>query len=75
MTPVGDLGKIEEAISECEREQGVRARCYDRWVQDGKFSSVDAKDRLRRMGYAITLLKDLANRLVTSSGDTTQPVQ
>ena len=48
---------IEEAISECERELQVRRRCYDRWIQDGKLSAIDARDRLQRLEGAIRLLE------------------
>lgn len=47
----------EEAISELQREMQVRMRCYDRWVEDGKLSSVDAVDRLDRLQTAIHLLE------------------
>ncbi len=40
---------LEEAMSEIERELRVRERCYGRWVQDGKMTRIDARDRLRRM--------------------------
>lgn len=48
---------VEEALSELEREMQVRKRCYDRWVEDGKLSSVDAADRLDRLQTAIHLLQ------------------
>lgn len=47
----------EEAVSELQREMQVRQRCYDRWVQDGKLTSVDAVDRLDRLQTAIHLLE------------------
>jgi hypothetical protein len=50
---------IEEAISEVEREKNVRVRCYPRWVDDGKFSRVEANDRMRRIDYALDLLKSM----------------
>jgi hypothetical protein len=48
---------IKEAISECERELGVRNRCYERWVKEGKLSGVDATDRLDRLEAAIIYLR------------------
>lgn len=48
---------IEEALSELEREKQVRMRCYDRWVEDGKLTSVDAVDRLDRLETAIHALE------------------
>lgn len=47
----------EEALSELQREMQVRMRCYDRWVNDGKLTSVDAKDRLDRLATAIHVLE------------------
>lgn len=59
--PVGPVRSIEEAMSEIDRECKVRARCYDRWVAEGKLSGVDAKDRAERMQSALgylTILKE-----------------
>lgn len=50
---------LEEAQSECERECEVRRRCFDRWVQEGRISRIDAKDRLERMISANLFLKNL----------------
>jgi len=60
------MRSLEEAISECQRELGVRQRCYDRWIQDGKLTLVDARDRMERLQAAIKYLQS-----VTSSGDKT----
>lgn len=49
---------IEEAISELEREAHVRQRCFDRWVEDGRVSYIDARDRQERLLSAIKLLRD-----------------
>jgi len=46
----------EEALSELEREKNVRQRCYDRWVQEGRLTAVDARDRLDRLIAAIHFL-------------------
>jgi hypothetical protein len=48
---------IAEAIAELEREAHVRLRCFDRWIQDGKVSRVDAWDRMERILTAINLLR------------------
>lgn len=47
----------EEALSELEREAHVRIRCYDRWIQEGRVSRVDAWDRLERLLTAIRILR------------------
>lgn len=54
----------EEAHSELVRELNVRDRCYGRWVQDGKLSRTDARDRYDRLKTAIALLED-ANPALT----------
>jgi hypothetical protein len=50
---------LEEALSELEREAGVRKRCYDRWVAEGKLTSVDARDRMERLISAIMILREM----------------
>lgn len=50
---------IEEALSEVDRECKVRERCYTRWVEDGKLSSIDARDRYERLDAARKYLKHL----------------
>jgi hypothetical protein len=40
---------IMESMSELEREAGLRTRCYDRWVAEGKLSYIDARDRQERL--------------------------
>lgn len=44
---------IEEAIAELEREMQVRTRIYDRWINEGKLSRVDAWDRMERQVSAV----------------------
>jgi predicted site-specific integrase-resolvase len=44
--------QIDEALSEVSRELQVRRRCYHRWIQDGKLSTVDARDRIERLEAA-----------------------
>jgi len=48
---------LEEALSELEREKGVRERCYERWVKEGRLTAVDARDRMTRLCAAIQLLQ------------------
>ena len=50
---------LEEACDELERELIVRVRCFPRWVSEGRMSKSDAKDRLARMGSALSLLRSL----------------
>jgi hypothetical protein len=59
MTPneKGSLRSLEEACAEVERELNVRKRCFDRWIQDGKMTRVDARDRLDRMAAALEYLQ------------------
>lgn len=47
---------LEEAISELQREVEVRRRIYDRWIQEGRVSRVDAHDRLERLLTALKIL-------------------
>jgi hypothetical protein len=54
---------IEGALGEVQRELQVRERCYPRWVEEGKMSRIDAKDRMERQIMAeklLTLLLDKA---------------
>lgn len=60
---------VEEAWSELEREIQVRVRIYQGWVDDGKLSWADARDRLARIGEASRLLKQLCDM----QPDTQQP--
>jgi hypothetical protein len=47
---------IEGALGEVQRELQVRERCYPRWVEEGKMSRIDAKDRMQRQIMAEELL-------------------
>jgi stage III sporulation protein SpoIIIAA len=53
---------IEEAHAEVERELHVRQRCFPRWVEEGRVSKMDAKDRLERLSVAEFILKNLLDR-------------
>ena len=50
---------VQEAIDECRREFRVRARCFRRWIDDGRVATTDAQDRLDRLGTAIRLLEQM----------------
>jgi hypothetical protein len=50
---------LEEAIDEVYRECQVRLRCFPRWVEEGRVSRSDAKDRLQRLLKAQEALKAL----------------
>lgn len=52
----GHARNLEEATSEVDRELQVRRRCYSRWIDDGKMSSVDAMDRFERLEAASAAL-------------------
>ena len=47
---------IDAALSELQRERGVRERCFPGWVASGKISRIDARDRLLRIRYAERIL-------------------
>jgi len=51
------LRPLVESISEVKRELQVRLRCYDRWVEDGKLTDVDATDRYCRLQSALSYLE------------------
>lgn len=65
-----------EALSEVNRELGVRRRCYARWIQDGKLSEVEACDRMERLDKAAELiersilLQEAATRPLPAENDT-----
>lgn len=50
----------EEALSELQREYQVRQRCFPKWIDDGRITKFDAKDRLRRMAAAVEFLDWIA---------------
>jgi len=50
---------VEEALIEVDRELNVRRRCFPDWVNAGKLSMGDAKDRLERLARACQLLSEL----------------
>jgi len=50
---------VQEALDECRREFNVRARCFARWVAEGRVARTDAQDRLDRLATACKLLEQL----------------
>lgn len=53
---------LEAATDEVEREFNVRTRCFPRWIDDGRLSRTDAKDRLDRLFTALAVLREVADR-------------
>jgi hypothetical protein len=73
---------FEQALDELNREANVRSRCFPRWIQEGRVSRSDARDRLDRICSAIKYLEVMSKsagaegmkvfeKQVTSSGDMT----
>lgn len=61
------MRNLEEALSEVERENQVRARIYAKWIQEGKISRIDAKDRQERMIAAEHYLRKQFDLQATSA--------
>lgn len=51
----------EEALSELQREAQVRSRIHPKWIDDGRLSKYDARDRDKRMAAAIAFLQWLVD--------------
>jgi hypothetical protein len=47
---------LQEAKDELAREYAVRARCFPRWITEGRVSATDAQDRLDRLASAMEFL-------------------
>lgn len=63
---------LDQAGSELDREMGVRERCFPNWIDQGKISRIDARDRFQRMQTAqmlINFMLDIAGKPVKSTGD------
>ena len=72
---------LEEAAAEIEREMTVRNKVGDRWVEEGRITKMDRKDRWERMEAALWFLGQLMafqkwhqQGAVTSTGDMTEKV-
>lgn len=51
----------DEALAEVEREMQVRERCFVRWIEEGRVTRVDAKDRLQRLKKAQAMLAKIVD--------------
>ena len=65
---------LDEAISEVQREMDVRKRLFDRWVNEGRMSWVDAHDRLERHCTALSALIKYSMSLESASAGSTIPL-
>jgi hypothetical protein len=61
----------QAALDELYRELAVRARCFPRWIVEGRVSRTDAQDRLNRMYTAYELLKGVVESQATHEPATT----
>lgn len=60
----------QAALDELYRELAVRARCFPRWIVEGRVSRTDAQDRLNRMHTAYELLKGAVESQANSGAAT-----
>lgn len=51
---------LDAARAEVAREFNVRKRCFPRWVEDGRMTAFEAKERLERQAAACFFLERLA---------------
>lgn len=58
---------LQEAVDELTREYNVRARCFPRWVDEGRVSKTDAQDRLDRLWTGLVALEKQLLRTVDAS--------
>lgn len=49
--------QLEEAIDELEREYNLRERLFPGWIKTGSLSRADARDRQKRLAWAVAALK------------------
>lgn len=63
LTPEAIIPDMEAAESELEREANLRSKCFDRWVQEGRLTYVDARDRQGRLLMAWRIIRDLRRYL------------
>lgn len=66
--------ELEPAASELARELGVRERCFPRWVEQGKISRIDAKDRFLRHKKAVEMMNFLLDIVGGEVQNTTDDV-
>jgi hypothetical protein len=48
--------ECEEALAELVRELTVRDRCFPRWINEGRISKIDARDRVHRQRKAVEIV-------------------
>lgn len=67
-THAGLQEDLEQAQSELMRELGVRERCYAGWIDSGKISRIDARERFTRLQKALDIVNfmlDITGKHVT----------
>lgn len=63
---------LAEAGTELDREMGVRERCFPKWIEDGRLSRIDAKDRYKRMEVAqqlVNFMLDIGGKPASTAND------
>lgn len=63
---------LSEAGTELDREMGVRERCFPKWIDEGKMSRIDAKDRYKRMEIAqmlVNFMLDIGGKPASTGDD------
>ncbi|MGI5869077.1 MAG: hypothetical protein ACOX9C_06515 [Kiritimatiellia bacterium] len=53
------LADVVDALEECEREAGVRARVYPQWIRQGRIKEATACERQRRLHLAVDILNQV----------------
>lgn len=53
------LSKLQRACDELAREISMRQRCYPRWVEEGRMSRTESKERMFGLVTAQEYLKNL----------------
>lgn len=59
-----NIRTAQEALDEVAREIQVRERCFPNWVEQGKVSNSDAKDRLSRLIKAAQIIQSAIDNQV-----------
>lgn len=60
----GSVSDIQEALDETNRELGIRMRCFPKWVDIGKLTRTEARDRLNRLDSAARILTAVKDAMV-----------
>ena len=61
-----DRTGVEEQIREIAREIELRKRVYPRWVEDGRYTQVEADHKIAVMEAVLATLKRLRERVEPS---------